>query len=140
MSSNHSLQPRILIVDDDKAIVSVCRDFLGKEGYETHTTQVSEEALEVLAKKSFDLVITGINQPRMSGLELTKIIKEKYDTEVIIFTGYKEGCSHEKAIAVGASDFLYKPFRLVDLLDSVNKVLERRSIFQLVDSDVLTVL
>jgi CheY-like chemotaxis protein len=121
-----SIQPRILIVDDDKSIVSVCSDYFGSEGYDTYAAHSSEEALEILAKKSVDIVITGVNQPVMSGLELTKLIKEKYDSEVIIFTGYREGCSQEKARSVGAFELFYKPVKLVDLLNSVKKVVERR--------------
>jgi two-component system cell cycle response regulator len=120
------IQPRILIVDDDEDIVSACREFFSNEGYETHSVYLSEEALDFLSKKSVDVVITGINQPNMSGLELTKIIKENYDIDVIIFTGYKQDGLYEKARSVGASDFFYKPVKLVDLLNSVKKVLKRR--------------
>lgn len=62
----------------------------------------------------------------MSGLELTKIIKENYDTDLIIFTGYKQDGLDEKARSIGASDFFYKPIRLVDLLNSVKKILKVR--------------
>jgi CheY-like chemotaxis protein len=120
------IQPRILIVDDDRSIVSVCRDYFRKQGYETYTALCSEEALELLSKKSIDVVITDVNRPSMSGLELTTIIKEKYDTEVIISTGYPEGCSHEKARKIGAFELFYKPVRLAELLNSVKKALEKR--------------
>ena len=99
------IQPRILIVDDDESIVSACREFFSNEGYETHTAHLSEEALDFLSKKSVEVVITGINQPNISGLELTKIIKENYDIDIIIFTGYKQDGLYEKARSVGASDF-----------------------------------
>ena len=120
------IKPRILIVDDDESIVSACREFFSNEGYETHTAHLSEEALDFLSKKSVEVVITGINQPNISGLELTKIIKENYDIDVIIFTGYKQDGLYEKALSVGASDFFYKPVTLVDLLNSIKKVLKRR--------------
>jgi CheY-like chemotaxis protein len=121
-----SIQHRILIVDDDEPVRETISDYLCNEGYETHTARCAEEALEFLAEKSVDVVTTDVNQPLMSGLELTKIIKEKYNTEVIILTGYPEGCSYEKARTVGASALLYKPVRLVDLLNIVKEVLESR--------------
>ena len=120
------IKPRILIVDDDEGIVSACREFFSSEGYETHTAHLSEEALDLLSKKSVEVVITGINQPNISGLELTKIIKENYDIDVIIFTGWKQDGLYEKARSVGASAFFYKPIKLVDLLNSVKEVFKRR--------------
>ena len=117
---------RILIVDDDEGIVSACREFFSNEGYETHSAYLSEEALDFLSKKSVDVVITGINQPNMSGLELTKIIKENYDIDVIIFTGWKQDGLNEKARSIGASDFFYKPVKLVELLNSIKKILKTR--------------
>ena len=62
----------------------------------------------------------------MSGLELTKIIKEKYDIEVIIFTGYVAGCNPETAHSVGAFELLYKPVKFDDLSNIVKIALEKR--------------
>lgn len=80
----------------------------------------------ILKKLTTDIVITGINMPGMDGLELSKLIKKKYDSDVIVMTGYRSGCNYEKAIDSGASDFFYKPVRLNDLLDSVSKILNKR--------------
>ena len=64
----------------------------------------------------------------MSGLELTKIIKEKYNIEVIIFTGYVAGCSPETAESVGAFKLLYKPVKFIDLLNVVKMALEKQNL------------
>jgi len=121
-----AIQPRILIADDDEAIRMVLREYFNSEGFKTYTASRPEEVLEFLATNLVDVVTTDNIHPGISGLELTKIIKEKYDTEVIIMTGYNEVCSHEEARTVGASDLLYKPVKLVDLLNRVKKVLKRR--------------
>jgi two-component system cell cycle response regulator len=109
------IKPRILIVDEESIMVSVCSKYFCEEGYETYTALHSEEALKFLSMKSVDLVITGVNQIIMSGLELTKIIREKYDIEVIILTGYWPDGSYEKARSIAAFELLYKPDRLHDL-------------------------
>ncbi len=120
-----SIQPRILFVDDDEAVRNTLSEYFKNEGYETYTASLSEEAFEILSKKPIDVVITDVLRPGISGLEFTKLVKEKYDTEVIITTGYKEGCSYEKARRLGAFELFYKPFRLTALLNSVKKVLKK---------------
>jgi len=113
----------LLCVDDDELTAEAISNYFIKQGYKTFTAFSAEEALEVLSKHHIDLVMTDVVMPGMDGLELTKIIKKNYDSHVIIFTGYKPSCSYEKAISLGASDFLYKPFKFKDLLDSVRRIL-----------------
>ena len=123
MSGEHKQKQAntLLCVDDDDATVDTINDYFIKQGYETFTAYSAKEALEVLSKHHIDLVMTGVVMPGMNGLELTKIIKKNYDSDVIIFTGYREGCSYEKAISIGAIEFFYKPFKLEDLHDSVRR-------------------
>ena len=113
----------LLCVDSDKAIIDAISIYFTRQGYKTFKASSAEKALKVLSKHHIDLVMTDILVPGMDGLELTKIIKKNYDSDVIIFTGYKPNCSYEKAIALGASDFFYKPFKFEDLLDSIRRIL-----------------
>jgi DNA-binding NtrC family response regulator len=125
MNGEHKPNPEktVLCVDDDKTTVEMITNYLIDQGYKTFTAFSAKEALEVLSKHHIDLVMTDVVMPRMDGLELTKIIKETYDSDVIIFTGYKPICSYEKAFSLGASDFFYKPFKFEDLLDSIRRIL-----------------
>ena len=125
MSSEHKPKQvnTLLCVDDDELTVEAISNYFIRQGYETFTAFSAEEALEVLSKHHIDLVMTGVVMPGMNGLELTKIIKKNYESEVVIFTGYREGCTHEKAISIGASDLFYKPFKFEDLLDSIRRIL-----------------
>jgi DNA-binding NtrC family response regulator len=113
----------LLFVDDDAVVIEDISNFLAQSGYKIFTSFSAEEALEVLSKHHIDLVITGVVMPGMNGLELTKIIKKNYDSDVIIFTGSKPNRSYKTAISLGASDILYKPFKFEDLLDSVRRIL-----------------
>jgi len=115
----------ILIVDDELSIRRVLKEFLNSKGFVAHAVSLAEEALEILNEMEVDLVITNINMPGMNGLELTRLIKGRYSSHVIILTGYRETCTLEDAHRIGADDLLYKPAKLKDLLKSINKILNR---------------
>jgi putative nucleotidyltransferase with HDIG domain len=118
----------ILVVDDEEAI----RDFLhqGIEMAGYHCTDVGSaaEALEVLAVKPVDVVVSDISMPQMDGLELVRIIKEKYDAEVIIMTGMVQEYTYEDIIAKGANDFIHKPIRVAEFIARLKRVLAERAI------------
>jgi two-component system, cell cycle response regulator len=128
MNDKKTAKPRILIVDDDQNTVEAIQEFFQSEGFEVYTAYFSQQALDLLLETPVDIVLTGVNQPGMSGLELTKIIKEKYDIEVIIFTGYVAGCSPDTAENVGAFRLLYKPVQFIDLLNVVKRALKKRNL------------
>jgi DNA-binding response OmpR family regulator len=118
-SDSSQEEKTILIVDDEPAICRVLKEFLELKGFETHAVSVAEEALGILNETEVDLVITNINMPGMNGLELTRFIRDNYFSTVIILTGHREVCTREDAQRAGASDLLYKPARLEDLLTSI---------------------
>lgn len=115
----------ILIVDDDHSIRRVLKEFLNSKGFVAHAASMAENALEILNEIEVDLVITNINMPGMNGLELIRLIKDRYSSHVIIFTGYRKTCTQEDALRVGADALFYKPAKLKDLLNSVNKIFNR---------------
>lgn len=114
----------ILIVDDEPSICLILKEFLSLNGFVAHTASLAEEAIEILNAIEVDLVITNIRMPGMDGLELTRLIKRRYASDVIIMTGY-HSYTIEDARLIGADDLLHKPAELVDLLDSVNRILDR---------------
>ena len=128
MQKTHSAENKksILAVDDDLSICQVYEHFFGSKGFDTHIALTAEEAFRILNKKKVDIVITNVNMPGMNGFELTRIIKRNTELDVIIVTGYREGCSYEEASSVRASALFYKPVKLEDLLNSVNRLLGKR--------------
>lgn len=103
---------KILIVDDEQAIVRLLSMSLKSDGYDTCTAASGEEALDVFEKQSPDIVVTDIKMPGMDGLELLKRIKDlDPDKEVIIVTGHGDIDSTITALQYGASDFINKPVR-----------------------------
>jgi diguanylate cyclase (GGDEF)-like protein len=122
MSGN--MRPKILVVEDDTAIRGLIHMFLEKSGFESFTAISAEAAIDVLKDQEIGIVLTDVKLPGMNGLELTKIIKQNYNSEVIIMTGYYLDYSIEDAMARGASDLIIKPIRLEDLLLRINIVLK----------------
>jgi len=83
--------------------------------------------LEILASFNVDIVLTDIMMQGMDGLELTRKIKESYNSDVMVMTGYSAEYSYEKAVQAGASDFIFKPFRFEELNLRINRVLREAS-------------
>jgi diguanylate cyclase (GGDEF)-like protein len=119
---------QILIVDDDVAVRNTMNEYITSAGYQSDAVSCAEEALELLEKKSFHVVITDIILPVMGGLDLTKIIKKDKESDVIVMTGYSDDYSYEEAINIGASDFVIKPVRLEELLLRLKRVLKERDL------------
>ncbi len=128
MIKQSKIDTSILIVEDDPAIRNSIHEFIGMAGYKSFETSSAEEALEILKTNTIHLVITDIRLPGMNGLELTDLIKNSYDTDVIVMTAYIGDYSYEEAISKGASDFVSKPIRFEELLLRLRRVLRERNI------------
>ena len=118
----------VLIVDDDSYIRNSIHEFIGMAGYKSFEASSAEEALEILKTNTIHVVITDIKLPGMNGLELTDLIKNRYDTDIIVMTAYIGDYSYEEAISKGASDFVSKPIRFEELLLRLRRVLRERNI------------
>ncbi len=119
---------RILVVDDEKDMLDVCADVLGKiPGAEVQVETQSQRALETLRCESFDLLLTDVRMPRVGGLELVRAARE-HDSQVaiLVFTAYPSVESAVEAMKLGASDYIAKPFLPEDLLRTASRLLEAR--------------
>ena len=103
-------------------------EYIANAGFSTLAASSAEEALELIKKNNFAVVITDIRLPGLGGLELTKVIKQKNGSDVIVVTGYSDDYSYEEAINIGASDFVIKPVRLEELLLRLRRVLKERQL------------
>jgi len=115
---------RILIVDDDPLIRSLCRDVLKRLELYIVDTGDPQEALHLWDSSNFDLLITDIKMPVMSGLELMAKIKEKSpDAAFIVITGHGDYQLAMEAIKLGVYDFINKPFKREELELTVRDVI-----------------
>ena len=124
------MSANILIVDDDQTIRKSIQEFLSISNYTIFTAENAEEAMGLLRTQPVDVIITDIIMEGMDGLEMTQRIKEKYDTDIIVITGYTGDYSYEEAISKGADDFVFKPFKLEELLLRLKRVLRERELTQ----------
>lgn len=113
---------RILIADDDQAILETFRELLAREGYLVSVARSGEEALEILCKESIGLVVADLEMPRMGGLDLTRrMVDEWPNVPIIILTGHASVESAVEAMGLGASDYLLKPLDPHELLVRIAK-------------------
>lgn len=103
---------KILLAEDDTLTSKSLTYFLKAKGYEVINVKDGEIALEILRKEIFDLIITDINMPRIGGMELIHIIRNDLhiETPVIVLTASGTEESEVDAFAIGANEFISKPF------------------------------
>ena len=119
----------VLCVDDDPGIRDLLHEIITRLGHSIITAVDGIDALEKLAADHFDIVITDINMPRMDGIELIKRIKTKFDdVDVIAITAYEMTYKYTDIIALGASDFISKPFNINELEAKLNRILRERKL------------
>lgn len=116
----------LLIVDDDDAIRDALYD-LFEEVHLCHSAETAEKASQWLETDSYDVVLTDISMPGLSGLELLGMVRQRHpNTPVIIISGIDNRAHAEGLIKLGAFDFILKPFKLEDVENSVERALEFR--------------
>jgi DNA-binding response OmpR family regulator len=116
---------RILVVDDDPAMVGMVTMLLGSEGFEVTTAYDGEVALRRFQDDGPDLVMLDMNLPRLGGDEVCRRIRAVAATPVIMLTGRKEEEDKARLLDLGADDYLTKPFGKKELVARVRAVLRR---------------
>lgn len=116
---------RILVVDDESQITRVLRTTLSSNGYDVRTAADGESALEVFGDWKPDLVVTDLNMPGMTGIELCKALRRKSDVPVIVLSVRGEERTKVEALDGGADDYVTKPFSSVELLARIRSNLRR---------------
>jgi CheY-like chemotaxis protein len=108
---------RVLVVDDEEMIRRLIVRILSKQGQHCETASHGFEALDKIKRDHFDAVITDIEMPKMDGLILTKALLNEYpDLPIMIMTGFTRNYKIGNAMAVGARDFIKKPFPSSELI------------------------
>lgn len=121
------MMPRLLIVDDEKSM----RDFLGivltKEGYDVTLAGSGEEAIELLRRESFDVIIADLRMQKLDGLEILKTTKNlSPETQVIMITAYSSTETAVEAMKRGAFDYITKPFKVDEIKIIIKNAVEKK--------------
>jgi len=119
----------VLVVDDEVVVLTVLREILRRSGYRVTTAASAEEAIDMMQKRSFDLVLTDKNLPGASGLEVLRVARAlNPPPAVVMITGYSSYDSAVTALDIGAQDYIEKPIRDVEALRfRIRRALSRRN-------------
>lgn len=114
---------KILLVEDDKAIVTNLTEFLNTEGYTVRSVSGQSAAMKLLAQDKVDLVLLDVSLAEGNGFATCKAIKAEYDIPVIFLTASGDEYSTVTGFDLGADDYIPKPFRPRELISRIKNVL-----------------
>lgn len=118
---------RILVVEDEPSIREVVSLYLTRAGYQVFVVTDGQAALEHLASQTPDLVVLDLMLPKVDGLEVTRWLRERGDTPIIMLTARREERDRIAGLEMGADDYVVKPFSPQELVSRVRAVLRRTS-------------
>ena len=115
----------VLIVDDEKDIVSALKIYLRPEGYDLLEAYTGLEALETVKNRPVDLVLMDIMMPGMDGIQATSLLREISNIPVILLTAKSEDTDKIMGLNIGADDYITKPFNPAEVVARVRSQLRR---------------
>jgi DNA-binding response OmpR family regulator len=121
----NSVQPHILVLDDDPDIRRVLLDYLGENEFRVTATATGTEARTILESEAVDLVLLDLRLPGESGLDIARNIRETSNVPILILSGRTEEADRVMGLELAADDYITKPFSPRELLARVRAVLRR---------------
>lgn len=123
------MKSRILVVDDEESIREFLEIMLKKEGYEVTVAEDGLKAKDILSKKTFDMVISDMQMPNMTGIELLKHVKESYsDLVFMMITAFGTTETAVDAMKMGAYDYVTKPFKIDEVRLNIANALRSKNL------------
>jgi len=119
------MKKKILVVDDDKSILNVFTKILQKAGYKVDTAESAAEGTKRIRRKDYDVVLIDIKLPDGEGTDLLLKLPKTSDMARIIITGFSTAEHGEQAAKYGADDYLVKPVKAEELLETVKRLTEK---------------
>ncbi len=116
---------RILVVEDEPSIGEVVSLYLRRAGYQVTAVADGQSALNALSSQLPDLVVLDLMLPKVDGLEITRWLRERGDTPIIMLTARREEQDRIAGLEMGADDYVVKPFSPQELVSRVRAVLRR---------------
>ena len=122
------MEKKVLVVDDEKPIVTVLKLNLQKEGYVVYEAYDGEEAVNKARLLEPDLILLDVMLPKMDGFTVCKTIREKSSVPILMLTAREEEVDKVLGLELGADDYITKPFRLGELFSRIQALLRRTGI------------
>lgn len=111
---------KVLIVEDDKSIARLQKDYLEMSGFSADTCGDGRDGLKFIMEKDYDLAILDVMLPGLDGLEILKRVREVTDMPVLIVSAKKDEVDKIRGLGLGADDYITKPFSPGELIARVN--------------------
>ena len=122
------MSTRILVVDDEPAIVDAVTYALMSEGFDVAAARDGETALGTVRRETFDLVILDVMLPRLAGTEVCRRIRSESDVPILMLTARDGEVERVLGLEIGADDYVTKPFSMAELVSRVRAILRRREL------------
>ena len=117
--------PTVLVVDDERQIATIARDYLTRAGFSVTVAGDGASALAMAREKRPDLVVLDLGLPKLDGLEVARVLRRESDVPIIMLTARVDETDRLRGFEVGADDYLTKPFSPRELVARVSSVLRR---------------
>ncbi len=130
MKDHNEIYPqKILLVDDEEQMREIMQEALSIMGHDVEIARDGQDALEIIQKNSFDIVITDIHMPRMGGMQLIEFLNKSLpEVDIVAITGHSMDYTYTDVVKSGASDFIIKPFSFDELEAKLRRIARERSL------------
>jgi len=118
----------VLLVDDDRELCRMLAEYLTPEGFRLTVVHDGEEALYALGRHHYDLIVLDVMLPRMGGLDVLRLLRQKLSTPVLMLTARGEEVDRVVGLELGADDYLPKPFNPRELVARMRAILRRSAL------------
>jgi two-component system response regulator RegX3 len=122
------MSARILLADDEPAIVDAVSYALRREGYDVHTVTDGEAALSAARSDPYDLAILDLMMPKLSGTEVCRTLRLESDIPILVLTAKDAEVDRVLGLELGADDYVTKPFSMAELVSRTRSILRRREL------------
>jgi len=122
------MSARILVVDDEPALVDAVAYALRREGFEVETLDDGAQALESARATQYDVLVLDLMLPGLSGLDLCRTLRAESDVPILMLTARDAEVDRVVGLEVGADDYVTKPFSVAELVSRVRAILRRRNL------------
>ena len=131
---DRNMSHHILLVEDDISIQEMVETYLVKEGFQVTIASDGQEGVNTYLKGSFDLIILDIMMPKLDGLEVVRIIREKSAVPILMMSAKDTDVDKAVGLGLGADDYICKPFSMIELVARVKAAIRRSTKYSAVES------
>lgn len=131
---DRNMSHHILLVEDDISIQEMVETYLVKEGFQVTIASDGEEGVNTYLKGSFDLIILDIMMPKLDGLEVVRIIREKSAVPILMMSAKDTDVDKAVGLGLGADDYICKPFSMIELAARVKAGIRRSTKYSVTET------